>query len=398
MKRKSSMLKNEHGYKVSQKRFIIGTHVYGTGASQDLLRYFIEQKAETVLFIGHPLFYDPHLKGSGFELYRQGTNIRTYYTPHRNIPLFLGFLLHSVKTIWWSITNGPKWDVYIGSNNLNAFVGILLKKFGFVSRVVYYVIDYNPVRYSNPLINRGYHWLDKYCVLHSDETWNLSPRMEEGRIRYFHFSGGLQKVVPVGIWPESMNRVPDSKIHRHTAVFLGHMLKKQGMQHLVTAIPEIKKRIPDFHLLVLGGGDYLNSLRKQAHRLRIAHQIEFTGYIQNHRVIEKRLASCAIGIALYDAFDNGKLNYSYFGSPTKVKAYLAAGLPVLMTNVPYNAPEMVRAGCGIIATSNPEDIGVKLVSVLSRPALLRHMHLKVRQYRKQFNWNVIFARALKDLL
>jgi glycosyltransferase involved in cell wall biosynthesis len=105
-----------------------------------------------------------------------------------------------------------------------------------------------------------------------------------------------------------------------------------------------------------------------------------------------------LGIALYDRNDNGKLNFSYFGSPTKVKVYLAAGLPVLMTDVPYNAREMEKEGCGKIITTDPEDIAKQMISILSRQTDLEAMRTNVIRYRKQFDWEDIFANALKDLI
>ena len=384
--------------KLFDLRVVIATHVYGTGASQDLLQYFIDHKVGKTLFIGHPLFYDKHLKGSGFELYSNGLLIRKEYSRNHNIPIFLGFILHAVKNLVWSIVKGSRWDIYIGSNNLNAYTGLILKKLGFVTHVVYYVIDYNPKRYGNPIMNYLYHKLDQYCVLNSDETWNLSPRMEQGRKIYFGFTGGNQKVVPVGMWKEAMVRIPFSKINKYRVVFLGHILKKQGVQHIIDAIPEIKKKIREFTLLVMGDGEYLDNLKRQVQALDLENTVEFTGYIPDHTIIEKKLSNCALGIALYKRMDENNLNFSYFGSPTKVKTYLASGLPVMITDVPYNASELVRKGCARITTTNSHDIAVNLISILSNPKILGTMRDKVVRYRRKFDWNVIFTKALDAMI
>jgi glycosyltransferase involved in cell wall biosynthesis len=222
--------------------------------------------------------------------------------------------------------------------------------------------------------------------------------MEEGRKKYFNLSGGNQKLVPVGMWKQSLAHVPFAHIHKHTAVFLGHILKKQGVQYVISAMPAINKYIPDFRLLVMGGGEYLDTLKRQVRDLHIEHSVVCTGFITDHKVIEDKLSHCALGIALYDRNDNGKLNFSYFGSPTKVKVYLAAGLPVLMTDVPYNAREMEKEGCGKIITTDPEDIAKQMISILSRQTDLEAMRTNVIRYRKQFDWEDIFANALKDLI
>lgn len=38
-----------------EKKIIITTHVYGTGPSQDLKGYLVNNKIKKLLFIGHPL-------------------------------------------------------------------------------------------------------------------------------------------------------------------------------------------------------------------------------------------------------------------------------------------------------------------------------------------------------
>src|SRR3989344_4336872 len=99
---------------LKNKRIIVVTHVYGTGSSQDLVRYLVEHKTKLVLFISHPLFYDPKLAGSGFDRYEAGNITESYHSSHRRIPLFIGFLLHAVKTMYWVLTSGQTWDLYIG--------------------------------------------------------------------------------------------------------------------------------------------------------------------------------------------------------------------------------------------------------------------------------------------
>jgi len=42
-----------------------------------------------------------------------------------------------------------------------------------------------------------------------------------------------------------------------------------------------------------------------------------------------------LGVALYDKYDEfGNLSYTYFADPMKIKVYLAAGVPVMTTDVP----------------------------------------------------------------
>lgn len=392
------MQNDDVSVRLRQKKIIVATHVYGTGASQDLVRYLNEHRTQKVLSIGHPLFYDTCLTGSGYEIYQDGRKVYEASSRNQKIPLFVGYAIHMAKSLVWVLRTGEQWDVYIGSNNLNAFTGLILRALGKVRKVVYYVIDFNPNRYESPLVNRLYQWLDQYCTRHCDETWNMSPRMQAGRKKYFGFTGGNQKVVPVGLWMAQCLSLPMSRIGRHTMAFVGHVQEKQGLQFVVRAIPRIVRKIPDFKLLVIGGGDYIPVLQALVRQLHVSAQVTFTGYIKDHVEIEKLLSTSAMGVALYDKYDGKKLSFSYFGNPTKVKTYLGAGLPVILTNVPYNARTLVDAGCGRIVTTDSKDITEVVTGMMKNPGILQKYRQNVISYRKKFDWNRIFDVSLSALI
>lgn len=391
------MQKESLSKRLKKSNIIIVTHVYGTGASQDFVRWCNENKTRGLLFIGHPLFFDKNLKGSGYEYYEKGILVKAQYQPLLRIPLFLGYIKDMVMTFVWVWKQHRKWDLYVGSNNLNAYIGILLRKMGMVKKVVYYVIDYNPVRYANGFLNTLYHRLDQYCVRRADETWNMSPRMEQGRKEYFNFTGGHQKTVPVGLW------LSDTQKHvkpyePHTLAFLGHIQQKQGIQHIIDAIPLVLKKIPDFRFVVIGGGAYLPVLQDRVKELHIQKYVTFTGYIKDHSRIDSMLSRCAAGVALYEKKDGDNISFSYFGNPTKIKTYLLAGLPILLSDVPYNAKEIEKEGCGKIISHDSRQIAFEIIRMLKNSRMLIQYRNNVVRYRRQFDWNSIFAYQLQRLL
>ena len=217
------------------KNIVIATHVYATGPAQDLREYLLNNSVGKLLFIGHPLFWDEKLSGSGYEVYEKGELKEEKY---RKIKKNFALLVYSIDialNIFWTWQKMPKSDLFIGCDNLNAFSGIVLRFFGKTKKVIYYVIDYNPKRFDIKILNYFYHKLDQFCVRHADETWNLSPRMAQARKEYFGFSGGNQITVPIGIWFSRFPRLDFSQIEKHTLVFMGHILEKQ-----VNTLPVIR--------------------------------------------------------------------------------------------------------------------------------------------------------------
>ncbi len=380
---------------LKDRKIIIATHVYTTGPAQDLREYLLKHKTGKLLFIGHPLFFDKKLKSSGYELYEKGELEKENYKKIKKIPEPLTYLKDIFLNIFWVIKTGKKWDLYIGNDNLNAFSGIILKKLGLVERVIYYVIDYNPKRFENKILNKIYHWIDQFCVKYADETWNLSPRMAEARKEYFNFSGGNQKTVPIGIWFDRFPRLDFSQIEKHTLVFMGHILEKQGVQYVLDAIPDITKEIPDFKFLIISDGEYLEKLKEQTSKLNIEKFVEFAGYIEKHSDVEKMLARCACAIAMYEKYDkSGNLSFTYFSDPGKIKAYLAGGLPIFLTDTPYNAGEIENKKCGFIIERNKESIAKAVVAILKDEKILKEYRENAANYAKEFDWEKIFGECL----
>ena len=114
----------------------------------------LKQKIENLLFIAHPLIFikDNLKKSSRFELYKKGKLLRKGESFHWQLPEYLLYVKDLIYTILWSFRFIDKCDHFIGSGNLNAFAGHILKGLNRASNVIYYVIDYIPKRFSNKFI------------------------------------------------------------------------------------------------------------------------------------------------------------------------------------------------------------------------------------------------------
>lgn len=384
---------------MENKKVIIATHVYATGPAHDLRDYLLKNQIGELFFIGHPLFFDEKLKGSGYELYQNGQKVEEKYSRIRKFPEIVSYLKDFSLDVFFSIQKRKGWNLYVGNDNLNAASGVLLKWLGIVKKTVYYVIDYNPKRFPNKLLNRIYHCIDQFCVKFSDETWNLSPRMAQAREEYFRFRGGRQVVVPVGVWFERIKRAEFDQIEKHTLVFMGHVTEKQGIQYVMRAVPRILKKIPDFKFLVIGGGNYLEELKRQAKDLKIENCVEFTDFIEKHEEIEDLLVKCGLAVCLYEKYDQaGNLSFTYFADPAKIKLYLASGLPVLLTDVSYNAKEIEAKNCGKIVDYDAKNIAVAVINLMSDEEKLRQYRENAVNYAKQFDWNLILKNNLQEIL
>ena len=117
--------------------------------------------------------------------------------------------------------------------------------------------------------------------------------------------------------------------------------------------------------------------------LDLADKVHFHGWI-NYEDIFSFLMTCDIGIATLHPYPN------YLESmPTKMFEYMAAGLPVLMSNFPLWERVVKESECGVVADPlNPEEIAVKIDELLNHPDVIIQMGENgLKAVQKKYNWD-----------
>ncbi len=351
---------------LSKRKIIVASHVFASGPTQAVVKYLKEKNpAGRLLFIGHPLFPE-----SPF--------------------LYLG---HFFLTLFRVFQTKEKWDLFIGANSLNALAGVVLKYLGQVKKVVFYGVDYAPHRFENRLINSIYHLVDWMSILGADEVWSLSQRMAKAR----QVPQAKSKIVSMGVWLDEIKRAPFSRVKKQTLVFAGHLLEKQGVQLVIRAIPEIMKKIPDFHFLILGKGEYKSELQKLAEKENVTARITFAGYIEDHEKMAALISQSALAIAPYATGDQER-NFTYYADPGKLKDYLAAGLPIILTDVPHNARLIAKAGCGQVVAYQKKAIAQAVIKMLADSQKLKKYRLNAIKLIQNYDWHRIYDQVFQGMI
>jgi glycosyltransferase involved in cell wall biosynthesis len=373
---------------------VIVTHEATSGPALDLRDYLIS-KTKNLLFISHPLLYVPssYAKSSYYELYKNGKLKKKNVAFHFKGPELMHYLKDSILTIYWIVVSGTRWDLYIGNGNLNAFAGLMLKIFRKTKRVVFYCIDYVPKRFENQSLNKFYHWIDRLAVQYCYKTWNLSHRMAEARAKKWGKSFPKQITVPIGAWFERIKRVPFNKVNASEIIFMGGIRETQGTELVIKALVKIKKVIRNIKFVIIGQGPYESYLKKLTAKLKLEDHVDFLGYIEDHREVENRLAKSAIAMAMYNPRNNP---FTYYTDPGKVKAYLSAGVPVVITDLPYIAKQVEQKKCGIIVEFSEDSLAKKIIELLKDKSTLKEYRKNAIEFAKEFDWNVVFNKALNE--
>lgn len=382
---------------ISNKKFVISTHCLTYGPSQALKDYIQKNKAEYLLFISHPL--NNESDPDSFCEIATGGKFKKKIVKRRCKNFILKCLFDILLTIFWTIKSGKRIDVFVGSDNLNALSGVILKKIGMVKKVVYYSIDYFPKRFENAFLNYIYYKVDKFCVKYSDETWNLSDKMAEAREKKERMAGkkyNRQKVVPVGVWFDRVNRKDISEINKNQLIFVGHLAKEMGVDLVIRAVPKILKNIPNFTFLIIGGGEEYGNLKNLVANLGLDYCIKFTGWIKDRLELENKMLYGAAGIA---PFNTNILDEKvYNADPAKIKDYMLMGMPVILTDAPVSARKIEEFGSGVVIQYNEDSLAGAVINVIGDENRLKTFREKAEAYVKNYNWNFIFENNLRRVL
>jgi glycosyltransferase involved in cell wall biosynthesis len=382
---------------LTSSKIAIFAHFSETGATEELRDWLIEKKIKELVYIAFP-FGGRSKTGAEREIrisiYCDGKLAGTRGSIIRfKKPEILSFVKDFLYALFYGFLFCRKSRVLFGGDNLLSIAGNVLKFFGAVKKTVYYMIDYTPVRYNNPFINSLYYSFDRKASYGSDFVWPLCPRTIEGRFEDGRLDKGRVRWYPV---PYGNHYRSFSSLFRHdrkTIVYMGRIDKLKGAELLIPLAGFLRNKSPgSFIIRVIGDGPYSEAFREEIKSLGFGDTIDFTGFVENFGDVINILLACGIAIAPYYPFD--KNNYTYYADPGKIKSYLGAGLPVVLTAVPPIAPLIMEKGAGLIAQYGASSFGEKILEI-SRD--YEGFEKRAAELGAQFDWDRVFTEAFEKL-
>ncbi|MFL5950841.1 MAG: glycosyltransferase [Gaiellaceae bacterium] len=285
----------------------------------------------------------------------------------------------------------PRVGAWFGFNPLAAARGLAARKLRRARSVVLWSVDFTPDRFGagNPL-TRVYDRVDRFCCLHADARVELSDAARAARDARHGLSGTETPthVVPMGSWIARAPTTTPDGFESRRVVFLGNLVRGKGVELLLEAL----LLLPTVGADIVGGGDLESGVRERAQIL--GERVRVHGFVADHREVEHILASASLGVAPYAPAD---ATYTPYADPGKLKAYLAAGLPVVLTDVPPNAGELVaEAGAELVPYDAPA-LAAAIEGALASPDRWRERRNAALAYARRFDWNALFDELVAKL-
>lgn len=288
----------------------------------------------------------------------------------------------------------PRVDVVLAFNNLLCAQGLAARRLGRAGRVAYWAVDFVPDRFGPGALTRTYDALDAHCCRAADARLEVSQAALDGRNERHGLGAEAAPagVCPIGTW---LARVPKAAPDAHAArtlVFIGHLVERMGAATAIEAVRIMRSRGVDVRLDIAGRGPLEDQLRASAADLGDA--VDFHGFISDHRVLEALLARGSVALAPYATTVE---SFTRFADPSKLKSYLGAALPILLTDVPPNASELERDAGAQVVADTPEAFADAATALLNDAAEWRRRHQLAQTYAERFDWNRLLDDAFAHI-
>lgn len=381
------------------KRFALVTHEVGTVPVQQVLAV-LKPRTRGGLLIHHPLQFRGMAASKSSYVRAWGDVVakESGLLPRQVSTEVLSYFKDLLLTIYWVFGARCVFDVMIAAGNLNAFAGLMLRRMGLVRQLVYYAIDFSETRFANRFLEAGYRKIDEFVLTHADATWHLSFAMKGAREQRFPraFTGHRvgHQVVPIGVHASRMRSVArDVRDASERIVFLGNILEAHGLAVVIEALSILCRHWPRLMLDVYGDGPDRKLVEAQVHSLSLSDRVTFHGYIEDDEYLEVELGRGGIAVAMYAPHLS---TFSRFADPGKIKMYLGAGLPIVMTSVPPIAGDL-DGDCATVTSYSAESCAMAIHNLLSNAELYLQMRARAFAIASDLEWETITLASLGHL-
>ncbi|MEA2030345.1 MAG: glycosyltransferase family 4 protein [candidate division Zixibacteria bacterium] len=172
----------------------------------------------------------------------------------------------------------------------------------------------------------------------------------------------------------------DPNIHKYerpTVLYLGRIKKYKCVQDLIHAFSIVRKRVDGARLMIVGSGDYLETLQNLANSLGLTDDIEFPGFVSvENKVDRMRRSHVAVLPSLKEGWGLTNIESNSVGTPA-----VAANVPGLQDSVQDGVTGYLYQHGDI------NELADRITTILTDESLqetLRHGALK---WAARFNWD-----------
>lgn len=204
-----------------------------------------------------------------------------------------------------------------------------------------------------------------------------------------YFPGEEYFIIPNGIDIERFS--PEGPVRKEftngklNILFVGRLEKRKGLGHLISACAILKKKLPDFRLIVVGPGTRLRSgYQEQAKELELDNVV-FTDFVSDVELPEYYRTA--------DIYCAPAIGGESFG--IVLLEAMACGKPVIASNIEGYAGVLNHNEEGLLVPPGDEEALAEAIIFLSENRSLRElMGAKGKVKAKEYSWENVACRVI----
>ena len=170
-------------------------------------------------------------------------------------------------------------------------------------------------------------------------------------------------------------------------ISIGVLRPKKGFKYLISAFKTIKEKFSGATLIIIGDGPDRVELEKQA---KDVGEIHFLGRQDHGRVVEYlKVADIFVLASIYEEGDRE-------GTSTSIMDAMAAGLPIIATNV-GGTPYLIKNNVNgfIVNQSDTVELAEALLRIIDNEELCQKMSRQNLEDIKQKDWPIIAKKIME---
>ncbi len=277
------------------------------------------------------------------------------------------------------------------------FVGVLLKWLR-GGKLIFDCHEYHPEKIASlfpsrlqSVVRRFVEILERTMSQASDAVIVVNDHMA-AKFRHFHHQVVVVPNYPRRSFMTNVQALPKEK--NLSLVYIGSLSAERGVEEMIRVVKKLQASVPGVQLWILGrfaDPNYKASIKCLLADLNVEDAVVMPGRVPFEEV-PTFLRRAHIGLFLLHATNPAH----HWGEPMKFFEYSAAGLPIVISDLPAKRKLVERAQNGVLVTPTDIDEIAQVVLALWNDLQKRvEMGRQGRQaFMETFNWQVVEPRLL----
>ena len=174
-------------------------------------------------------------------------------------------------------------------------------------------------------------------------------------------------------------------------VYAGSVVDWAGLDLVIETFALLKKKIPWIKLRIVGDGEDKGKLERLVDNLSLQDTVFFTGRLPYGQMAEL-LCKCCVGLSMFKP-----TKVAAFASPLKLFDYMAAGIPIIATNIGDIGRIVRESESGLAISWDADEFVTAAENLLTKQVLWLGYHKRGLRYVQNYGWDNLFDGWLHEI-